>query len=151
MPLAVQNGPSRLTQGPEGSWPLRFDRLVQPVLDRQCTSCHNPDSGNAGAARFDLTAKNAYDNLMAFADRDLEKLAFEKDRSEVGHGPARDSKLLALLWEDPTHKEIVLGQDSLERLATWMDTYAQRQGHFSPEQESQLISFKERYLHLLEY
>ncbi|MCP4594406.1 MAG: hypothetical protein GY842_27055, partial [bacterium] len=32
MPLAAQRGPSKLTPGPAGSWPLRFDHLVQPVL-----------------------------------------------------------------------------------------------------------------------
>jgi len=150
VPLAMQDGPSRLTPGPEGSWPLRFDRLVQPVLDKQCTECHNPDAGDAKAAGFDLTGKNAYHNLLTFAGKDLEKLAFEKDISEVGHGPARDSKLLALLSEDPTHRQIVLDRDSFQRLATWMDTYAHSQGHFSPEQENQLIAFKEQYRHLLD-
>jgi hypothetical protein len=151
MPLAVQKGPSKLTPGPDGSWPLRFDRLVQPVLDRRCIECHNPDAGDVKAARLDLTARNAYRNLISFAGKDLEKLAFEKDRSEVGRGPARDSRLLALLSQDPTHRQIVLDRDSLERLATWMDTYAHRQGHFSPEQETELLAFKERYRHLLEY
>ncbi len=150
VPLAMRNGPSRLTPGPEGSWPLRFDRLVQPVLDKQCTGCHNPDAGDTKAARFDLTGKNAYRNLITFAGKDLEKLAFEKDKSEVGHGPARDSKLLALLSEDPAHRQIVLDRDSMERLATWMDTYAHQQGHFSPEQENQLIAIKEHYFHLFD-
>ena len=34
--------PSKLTPGPQGSWPLRFDKLVQPVLDKQCVGCHTP-------------------------------------------------------------------------------------------------------------
>ena len=54
-PLAAVRGPSKLTPGPEGSWPLRFDRLVQPVLDRTCVSCHRPQSKVATAAPFDLT------------------------------------------------------------------------------------------------
>ncbi|MFH1717651.1 MAG: discoidin domain-containing protein, partial [Planctomycetota bacterium] len=29
-PLAARREPSRITPGPDGSWPLRFDRLVQP-------------------------------------------------------------------------------------------------------------------------
>jgi len=150
MPLAVQNGPSKLTPGPEGSWPLRFDKLVQPILDRRCIQCHSPGGSDTGAARFDLTAQNAYRSLVTFAGKDLEKLAFEKDKSEAGHGPARDSKLLALLAEDPAHKDIALDEDSLERLVTWMDTYAHSQGHFSLEQESQLIALRHRYRHLLE-
>ena len=150
MPLAVARVPSKLSPGPEGSWPLRFDRLVQPVLNGQCIQCHSPGSADVQAARFDLTERHAYQNLIAFADKDLEKLAFEKDRSEVGHGVARQSRLFALLSEDPVHEEIPLDEDSLERLITWMDTYAHRQGHFSPEQEEHLIAMKDRYRRLLE-
>jgi hypothetical protein len=149
-PLAARHGPSKLTPGPEGSWPLRFDRLVQPVLNRSCVECHGPGSGDAAAARFDLTEPHAYQNLIAFGEKDLEKLAFEKDQSVVGDCPARRSQLLTLLSEDATHQGIVLDADSIERLVTWMDTYAHRQGHFSPEQEEQLVALKERYRHLLE-
>lgn len=147
---AMHGGPSKLTPGPEGSWPLRFDRLVQPALEKHCVACHGPDSGDTKAARFDLTAPNAYQNLIAFAEKDLERLAFEKDRSFVGECPARRSKLLALLAEDGNHRDITLDADSFERLVTWMDTYAHRQGSFSPEQEEQLAALKQRYRHLLE-
>ena len=41
-PLAARREPSRIAEGPEGSWPLRFDRLVQPVLESRCTNCHGP-------------------------------------------------------------------------------------------------------------
>ncbi len=149
-PLAMRRGPSKLTRGPEGSWPLRFDRLVQPVLNRSCTECHSPEGMDRKAARFDLTEPNAYRNLLAFGEKDLETLAFEKDKSEAGYGVARRSKLLALLAHDAAHREVRLDEDSLERLVTWMDTYAHSQGHFSPEQERQLIAFKERCGHLLE-
>jgi len=150
MPLAMQNGASKLTPGPEGSWPLRFDRLVQPVLDKHCVECHGVDAGDTKTASFDLTTPFAYQNLIAFAEKDLEKLAFEKDRSFVGECPARRSKLLALLAEDANHSDIALDENSFERLVTWMDTYAHRQGSFSPEQEKQLAALKQRYRHLLE-
>src|SRR5512137_223945 len=32
-PLALAREPSKLSPGPDGSWPLRFDRLVGPVLE----------------------------------------------------------------------------------------------------------------------
>ncbi|UCD52385.1 MAG: discoidin domain-containing protein, partial [Phycisphaerales bacterium] len=148
VPLALRQGPATLTPAPEGSWPLRFDRLVQPMLDRNCIACHNPDHENVAAANFDLTAENAYQNLIAFGEQDLEKLAFEKDRSEVGQCPARQSKLMALLAQDPAHQDVRLDADSLERLITWMDTYAHRQGSFSPDQEQQLVALRRRYQHL---
>ena len=91
--------PSPIAPGPEGSWPLRFDRLVGPVLEKSCVSCHAgvaaganrpapvSPGGHAGgssdqrAARFDLTAPNAYRSLLGYAGDDLKKLAFERTRS----------------------------------------------------------------------
>ena len=150
VPVALRHGPSKLTPGPEGSWPLRFDRLVQPVLDRHCVACHSPRTENITAARFDLTEAKAYQNLIAYGEKDLEALAFEKDRSEVGQCPAQQSKLLALLAQDPLHQDIALDADSRDRLITWMDTYAHRKGAFSPDQEQQLVALRQRYQHLLQ-
>jgi len=147
-PIAATRGPSQLTPGPEGSWPLRFDQLVQPVLDKHCVSCHAPRSANAKAVALDLTAAKAYDNLLTFADTDLKKLAFEKDRSAVGDCPARKSKLLAVLRSGEQHKDVHLDRDSLDRLVTWMDVYAQRQGYFSPEQEEQLRELRRSWVAL---
>ncbi len=96
-PIAALREPSKLVAGPPGSWPMRFDHLVQPVLDRACVSCHKPGSEDIKASRFDLTASKAYDNLLAYGENDLRKLAFERDRSFVGECTARKSKLLALL------------------------------------------------------
>jgi len=148
-PLAVRRGPSKLTAGPEGSWPLRFDRLVQPVLDKSCISCHGPDSGNEKAAAFDLTPENSYRNLISFADKDLQKLAFERDVSVVGRCPAGKSKLLALLTRPQGHEGVRLDSDSFNRLVTWMDVYAQRLGSFSERQEQDLRELRRKMAPLL--
>jgi len=148
-PAAVKRLPSRITPGPEGSWPLRFDRLVQPVLDRLCVSCHAPDSGDEEAARFALTSEHSYENLISFADKDLEKLAFERDMSVVGRCVARDSKLLALLTEAGGHEGVRLDPDSFNRLITWMDVYAHELGSFSPDQERRLYALRRKMLPLL--
>jgi len=148
-PLAARREPSKLTPGPDGSWPLRFDRLVQPVLDRHCTSCHRPGAKDAKAAVYDLTAAKSYPNLLAYGGKDLHNLVFEKDRSIVGACPARKSKLLALLTSEKGHEGVKLDDDSFDRLVTWMDLYAQQRGHFSDQQEQQLREFKEKVADLL--
>jgi hypothetical protein len=148
-PIAALRAPSKLKPGPSGSWPLRFDKLVQPTLDTLCVECHRPNSDNNKAAAFDLTADSAYENLISYGDKDLEKLAFEKDRSEIGQCPARQSKLLALLSSQDGHEGVRLDSESLRRLATWMDVYAQRQGSFSEQQEGQLVAFREQMAALL--
>ena len=42
-----------------------------------------------------------------------------------------------------------LPREDFERLVTWMDTYGQRQGHFSPEQERRLAELRQRWARLL--
>jgi len=42
-PLALRRPPSPITPGPDGSSPLSYPILVQPLLDRHCTSCHGAD------------------------------------------------------------------------------------------------------------
>ncbi len=148
-PLASLREPSPLTREPDGSWPLRFDQLVQPVLDRHCVSCHKPGAENAAAAAFDLTPPAAYKKLMEYADGDLRKLAFERDRSIPGQMPARNSKLYRLLASDSPHYEVRLPDEDRRRLAVWMDTYAQQLGSFSEAQEQQLRELRDKFSALL--
>jgi len=143
---AVTRGPSVPDPGPPGSWPLRYDQLVQPVLDRHCVSCHHPEAENPKAAHLDLRPGQSYHSLLKFADGDLERLAFEKEFSAPGDCPARQSKLVQFLRQDETHRALGLDAESWERLLTWMDTYAQLAGHFSPEQEGDLQSFRQWWL-----
>ena len=150
MPMAISREPSKLTLGPSGTWPLQFDELVQPVLDRHCVSCHKPKSGNVKAARLDLTPSKSYDSLLNFGGKDLYALARERDRSIAGEMPARKSKLLAILTADKGHEGVRLDMDSLQRLITWMDVYAHWQGHFSLKQEEELRQFREKLAPMLE-
>jgi hypothetical protein len=149
-PAAALRAPSKLAAGPEGSWPFRFDTLVQPVLDRHCLGCHSPGGSDAQAARFDLRPAKAYANLLAYANNDLRNLVSERDRSIAGDCPARKSKLLAMLRAPAGHAGVHLDADALARLATWMDTYAQRLGSFSEQQEAQLREFRRRLAGLLQ-
>jgi hypothetical protein len=147
--LAVARAPSQIAPGPTGSWPLRFDQLVQPVLDRQCVECHRPDAKDALAAKLDLTPTKAYGALLAFADGDLKQHAFERDRSYPGQGTAANSKLWKLLTTPGGHEGVKLDPDSTGRLLTWLDTYAQRSGHYSEEQEEKLAAFRRECAPLL--
>lgn len=147
--LAAQKPPSKITPGPEGTWPLRFDRLVQPVLNQSCIRCHRPGSADAKAARFDLTAARAYENLLSFDHKNLYQLTYERVQSIAGQCPARNSSLLAMLRDVKGHQGLHLDGASLNRLATWMDLYAQRQGSFCAEQEKELESLKQKLKPLL--
>jgi hypothetical protein len=147
--LAALRPPSKPTPGPSGSWPLRFDQLVQPVLDRHCLECHQSGGKDVQAAKLDLASTNAYPALLAFGDADLKKQAFERDRSNPNQAVAANTKLWKLLTQPGGHQNVKLDADSLDRLATWMDTYAQRLGSFSEQQERELLAFRQTLSPLL--
>jgi hypothetical protein len=139
--LALIREASKITVGPEGSWPFRFDHLVQPVLDQQCVSCHQPGSKDERASRFDLTAAKAYESLVRFGKPSLHDqvwTGYRRGYSVEGDGLAARSALLALLTSPPGHYDVTLDPDALDRLIIWMDTYAQKAGSFSPDQEQRL-------------
>ena len=151
-PLASLRAPSKISPGPDGSWPLRFDRLIQPVLDAQCVSCHRKDAQDAVAAKFDLTPAKAYDTLATHGKpslRDLVLAAYREGVSTEGKNPAQRSALLALLAAPDGHYGVKLSHADLDRFATWLDTYGQRAGAFSPEQETDLERLRREWKALL--
>jgi mono/diheme cytochrome c family protein len=150
--LAALREPSRITPGPEGSWPLRFDRLIQPVLDQHCISCHAPGSKDAHAAQFDLTPAKSYDSLVRYGKPSLlEQIqhGYRQGFSKPGEGLAATSALLALLSVPQGHYQVKLAPSTLERFAVWMDTYAQRLGSFSADQERRLEELRRACADLL--
>ena len=92
----------------------------------------------------------SYENLLSFADKDLEKLAFEKDRSIIGQCTAAQSKLLEIIANGKGHEDLQLNDDDFNRLVTWMDVYAQRLGSFSRQQEEQLRELHQKMTPLLD-
>ena len=139
-PMALAREPSKITPGPGGSWPLDYQALVGPVLEKHCVRCHKP--GTEGET-FDLTPEKSYDSLVAYGSpslRDHVLACYNEGRSEPGAGAAQTSALLKLL--SAGHYEVRTTRNDLERLATWMDTYAQRKGAFGVEQEERLLELK---------
>lgn len=150
--LASLREPSKITVGPEGSWTMRFDKLIQPVLDAQCVRCHNPKSEDVEAAKFDLTPARAYQSLTQSGQPSLNDLvlaAYREGVSTEGHNPAVRSTVMRLLAEPAGHHGVKLDRASLDRFVTWMDTYAQRAGTFSPEQELELERLRRAWTELL--
>jgi hypothetical protein len=148
--LAMAREPSKIRLDVEGTWPLRFDTLVQPMLEQRCVPCHHASAEDPQAAKFDLSPGKAWETLIGYAGGDLSALVFERDASIPGDNPARQSKLLKYLESDALHHDIGLTRDDILRLAAWMDTYGQTQGAFSPEQEKQVEAFREEMRQLLE-
>ena len=150
--LASLHEPSRITPGPEGSWPLRFDRLIQPVLDQHCVSCHAPGVKDARAAKFDLTPAKSYDTLVRYGKPSLldqVQHGYRQGFSKPGEGLAATSALLALLSSTEGHYQVKLDPGARDCFTVWMDTYAQRFGSFSADQERRLEDLRRACADLL--
>jgi len=140
---ALKRPPSAIETGPDGSKPLSYPILVQPVLDKQCVACHNeqkPDGGviltgkpqgpytvsyNALAPRVRYSAWGAPGDFRQTNSEPLSKPDF------FG---ARGSPLMKLLLDG--HEKVVLDPDEIERLATWMDANALFYGTFDPADQA---------------
>ncbi len=150
--LAARRAPSPITPGPSGSWPLRFDTLVQPVLDRHCAGCHTPKGEATDVQTLDLSPGKAYEALVHYGKPsiyDHVMAAYRKGRSTEGRCTAAESRLLEMLTPRADHYGVRLSREDRERLVTWIDTYAQWQGSFSDEQERLLLELRERWAGLL--
>jgi hypothetical protein len=147
-PLAAKREPSRISPGPEGSWPFDYQTLVQPVLQRQCVTCHKPDGE---CSTFDLTADKSYDALTNYGDPSLRThvvTRFRQSRSTIGGCAAAANPVLRLL--DQGHYDVRLTPDEKDRLITWMDTYGQLLGSFSKEQEDRLVQLRQRMASIID-
>ena len=148
MPRAAVREPSKLTPGPDGSWPLDYATLVQGVLDRQCVACHKP---GAKGAKFDLTPSQSYAAMTGYGSPSLKEIViarYREQRSKAGACEARMNPALKLLQRG--HYDVKLSADDWDRLVTWMDTLGQRAGHFSSVQEEQLRQLRHNLAGILE-
>jgi len=165
---AFVRAPSKIRPDVEGSWPLRFDRLVQPTLERLLAvkdpkvadldlvparvwkdpKAIKPGTGQGPAHTWMWKALISYGG---------EKSLFSQGwRQDVGTGfapsiPGDCLSRVAAPWELLTSPVgAPLTADEKARLALWMDTYGQIQGHFSTEQEAEIAALRERWAPLLE-
>jgi len=141
--IASQRQPSRIRPGPDGSKPLSYPLLVQPVLDAKCVSCHGATDpaggvGLTGEPEGEFTV--SYNALAPrvtiaqwyggpeFVDLNSEPLA------KPDFFGTRGSKLGALIFSD--HHGVALSGDDVDRLVTWMDANALFYGTFNPADQA---------------
>ena len=146
--LASKRPPSHLEPGPDGSCPLSYPRLVQPVLDRHCVRCHDGSTG-ADTSALILTGDPAppftrsYQNLRPFLRW------FEWGGASIAEAstpPGRigaDASPLTGILEDPTHRtEAALPDGDRRCLYLWLDANAPFYGTYSKDE--QLAQFEGR-------
>jgi hypothetical protein len=143
MASALARPPSAIAPAPEGARPLSYPRLVQPVLDKRCVSCHSaarPDGGVILTGEPQGRYTVSYNALAPRVPYSAWGVPgdFLKTNSEPIARPdffgARGSKLMKLLLAG--HEKVVLSPDEIERLATWMDANALFYGTFDREDQA---------------
>ncbi len=145
--LALAREPSAIAPGPEGSLPLSYPRLVQPVLDRHCVSCHNPARPDGGVVltgepqgRFTVSynalAPRVSHSAWGGKPGDF-RVVNSEPLTQPGFFGARNSSLMALLRRG--HENVSLPPAEMERLATWMDANALFYGTFDPADQARQL------------
>jgi hypothetical protein len=147
VPSALKRAASALVPGPEGSNPYNYPRLVQPVLDAKCASCHGenrkeglPDLRRGDAQKNPFRFFTSFYSLVprvqyftrAYRGDEWFKVGVQRDAfvfpyTEPGKFGAYASPLYAMLAKG--HHDVKLSDDERLRLVLFMDSNASYFGH----------------------
>jgi hypothetical protein len=128
VPLALRRVPSKIRPDVDGANPFSYVRLVQPVLDRHCVSCHSEKK--ALDLRGNIEGKNgwtrSYNNLAEkygfyfhVSNGSINTGIHGGSRTIAGKFGARSSKLLEFM--DGRHYSVKLSEEEFHRLTLWLD------------------------------
>jgi hypothetical protein len=139
---ALRRAPSKIKPGPDGSRPFSYARLVQPILDRHCVTCHDGKEPKrpvlTGEPEGAFTKSyNALVSRVSFSAWSRPEQNFEPMTEPLRFG-AVASPLTRML--DQGHGKVTLTPEEEERLCTWIDANALFYGTFDVnEQRKQLV------------
>jgi len=128
MPLAMRREPSPIEPEIEGSNPFSYVRLVQPVLDRHCVSCHQQREaldlsgeieGPHGWTRSYTNLAGEYGFYYNVSNGSINDGVHGGVRTTPGQFGARASKLTSYM--DSSHYDVKLSHEDRRRLTLWLD------------------------------
>jgi hypothetical protein len=134
-PLALRRAPSRLEPEVGGVEPVNFHRLVRPVLEKKCKSCHE-----ARNEKPDFS----YDSLEPYAfyfhaDGGSNHMSWLHggSRTIAGKFGARWSRLYREGYLSPAHYDVDLTEEETRRITLWLDANSLEMPTFSLDGEVQ--------------
>lgn len=140
-PLALRRAPSRLQPDVDGTNPFSYPRLVQPVLDRNCVSCHAKSPGKAprldaeplpyGAGHYFASYLSLAPRFgfYSYGGRDFAEPQWY--RTTPGQFGARASLLYRML--EAGHHEVKLPPEDMHRISVWLDSCSLFYGVYEKE------------------
>lgn len=141
--MATRRAPSAITPGPDGSNPLSYPLLVQPVLDTYCVRCHSGEKAPAPAGKKPILLTGVPEGKYTASYNALvERVSFSawgrgtfpegnsEPLAQPGFFGAKGSPLMHML--ESGHQDVKLSAADAERLITWMDANGLFYGTFEP-------------------
>ncbi len=127
-PTAFRRKPTRPKPDVDGSFPLSFPRLVQPVLDKKCSSCHQQHDNSpnlSGQTSGEYGWSKSFQSLMKYAwakHGGNGSIKINKtSHSVAGNVGAQASKLYQILTSDSHRERVKLTDEELYRFVLWLD------------------------------
>lgn len=125
--LALQRAPSTIKPGPDGTQPFSFPRLVQPILDRHCVTCHDGSQGDnksqlllTGAPAGPFT--RSYMSLKPYVKwYEWGEASYEPIVTRPGKIGADISPLTEVLADAIHARALDMGEADRQRLHIWLD------------------------------
>ena len=139
-PLASLRPASKIVPGPDGSNPLSYPILVQPVLDKHCVHCHNPKKPDGkvvltGQPQGRYTVSyNALVSRVSYSSW-LRRGNIEWRATRPGFYGAMGSPRVMKTFSTAHHK-VKLTPGEFRRVVTWMDANALFYGTFAPKDQA---------------
>jgi len=109
---------------------LDFPRDIQPILDRHCVQCHNPDKTEGG---YDFCGDKTPQYTVSYWTMQRDLVADGRNRTAsnyppyaIGSGAARLMKYI-----QPSHYKVKLSQKERDTIRLWIDTSATFPGTYA--------------------
>jgi len=123
MPIAFSRAASTLQAEADGSNPMSYARLIQPILDKNCVSCHGTSKpGDLSKGSYTSNADrffSSYVNLKPYVSFYNFDYSFGPVVTTPGKFGARISKLYPLLKAG--HQGLTMSAADLRTIALWLD------------------------------
>lgn len=119
--IAFKRAPSKLTPDAGGVEPVNFARLVKPVFDKNCTSCHVQKNRSPNFTYGSLKSYAFYfcGDGNPWLNGDIVTSLKGGSRTTPGKFGASYSRLKQYI--DGSHQNVKLTSDEYKRVALWLD------------------------------
>lgn len=139
-PLAMAREPSEIEPPPWGVQTIGFPKLVQPILDNHCISCHDGSTGEdkpfdlrVGSDKPEVFVPNVWTTYeegykKQYANQSYWALLPHVARADIhrydtppGSWGSRVSPITKILSEDEVHQDIRLSEAEWRTINAWID------------------------------